>query len=260
MGYQIIKGAIASNGDRDDIPKNQSAITNQMSYSEGFPTITSDSKLIGGLPPRRRDINEVFYLITSNLFELQSGKYPTFNADVLPFLPNNGYPLNAILWSDAEQRFLRSTKADNASNFITNPETIGTDWQYLDYDKANVSLNNISDPSQSFKEMSVGWGMPDYSAGVVAHSMGYSTTNTFTAQFDGYIYISAYLWSNSSYYITINGIKVDEYKGEWGGETSQCFNFVGIVKRGDIIKTYYEDSNTNSQNKSVRFFPLKGAN
>ena len=102
--------------------------------------------------------------------------------------------------------------------------------------------------------------MPDYSAGVVAQSMGSSTTNTFTAQFDGYIYISAYVWSNTPYYITINGIKVDEFKGEWSGQSSQCFNFVGVVKRGDIIKTYYDNSNTNSQVKSVRFFPMKGAN
>ena len=31
--------------------------------------------------------------------------------------------------------------------------------------KANVALDNVS-PAQSFKDMSIGWGMPDYSAGV----------------------------------------------------------------------------------------------
>lgn len=137
MAYEIIKGAIAENGDKQDIPVLQDgSIANRMSFSLGFPQITSEDKDLGGLPPRRADINQAFYLLSNNLYEFQNGAFPTFNASALSYLPGGvGYPNGAILWCAAEGRFVRSTKADNADNFITTPTYIGTSWVFLD-DKA----------------------------------------------------------------------------------------------------------------------------
>lgn len=44
-----------------------------------------------------------------------------------------GYPENALLWyypdeNNVTAKWLRSTKANNTDNFITNPEVIGTSW------------------------------------------------------------------------------------------------------------------------------------
>lgn len=132
MAYEIIKGAIAANGDRQEIPSVQDALTpNRMSFALGFPQITSEDKDMGGLPPRRADLNEALYLTTNNLYEIQSGNFPTFNSSALAYLPNGGYPLGAILWCAAEGRFLISTVADNTDNFITTPTVIGTSWKFL---------------------------------------------------------------------------------------------------------------------------------
>lgn len=132
MAYEVIKGAIAASGDRQDIPAVQDALTpNRMSFALGFPQITSEDKDLGGLPPRRADLNEALYLTTNNLYEIQSGNFPTFNTSALAYLTNGGYPLGAILWSAAEGRFLISTVADNSDNFITTPTVIGTSWKFL---------------------------------------------------------------------------------------------------------------------------------
>ena len=133
MAYEVLKGAIAASGDKQDIPAVQDgAIANRMSFALGFPQITSEDKNLGGLPPRRADINQAFYLLSNNLYEFQNGAFPTFNTSALAYLPGGvGYPLNAILWCAAEGRFVRSTKADNADNFITTPTYIGNSWVFL---------------------------------------------------------------------------------------------------------------------------------
>ena len=133
MAYEIIKGAIAASGDKQDIPTVQDgSIANRMSFALGFPQITSEDKNSGGLPPRRADINQVFYLLSNNLYEFQNGAFPTFNSSALSYLPGGvGYPNGAILWCASEGRFVRSTKADNADNFITTPTYIGTSWVFL---------------------------------------------------------------------------------------------------------------------------------
>lgn len=133
MAYEVIKGAIAASGDKQDIPAVQDGtIANRMSFALGFPQITSEDKNLGGLPPRRADINQAFYLLSNNLYEFQNGAFPTFNTSALSYLPGGvGYPLNAILWCAAEGRFVRSTKADNADNFISTPTYIGTSWVFL---------------------------------------------------------------------------------------------------------------------------------
>ena len=133
MAYEVLKGAIAENGDKQDIPVLQDGlIANRMSYDLGFPAITSQDKDQGGLPPRRDDMNQALYLLSNNLYELQCGNFPTFNSSALSYLPGGtGYPSGAILWCSAEGRFVKSTKNDNADNFITTPTYIGTSWVFL---------------------------------------------------------------------------------------------------------------------------------
>lgn len=159
MAYEVLKGAIAASGDKQDIPSVQDgSIANRMSFALGFPAITSEDKNLGGLPPRRADINEAFYLLSNNLYEFQNGAFPTFNASALTYLPGGvGYPEGAILWCEAEGRFVRSTADDNADNFITTPTYIGTSWVFL-------NENEVSDDavglllSNSTTNITVGTG------------------------------------------------------------------------------------------------------
>lgn len=150
MAYEIIKGKVCSTGDKSDIPlltdaNNQGGI----SYDKGYGAITSEDKLLGGIPPDRDTLNEYFYLTSNNLFEFQNGNFPTFNANALQYMTNSGYPLNAILWCEAEERFVKSTVAANTDNFITTPTVIGTSWVFLNDDEVSdlstgLTLTNTS--------------------------------------------------------------------------------------------------------------------
>lgn len=126
MAWELIK-KWCSIGTKTAIPQSQDgAIANRASYDEGFPVVCSENKVSGGKPPRREDINQILYLTSANLTELQSGNYPTFNTDVSTFL--GGYPLDSVLWSSTEKCFVRSTKANNTDNFITTPSFLGNSW------------------------------------------------------------------------------------------------------------------------------------
>jgi len=129
MAWELIK-KWCSIGTKTALPQSQDgAIPNRASYDEGFPVVCSEDKVSGGKPPRREDINQILYLTSANLTELQSGNYPTFNADVSTFL--GGYPLDSVLWSSTEKCFVRSTKASNTDNFVTTPSFLGTSWVKL---------------------------------------------------------------------------------------------------------------------------------
>lgn len=138
MAYETLKGKIASNGDRQDIPVEQDEnLLNGISYDEGYASITSVQKSLGGLPANRSTLNQFFYITSSNLFEFQNGNFPTFNTNALQYMDGGGYPLNAILWCEAEERFVKSAIVENDDNFITNPTVIGSSWVFLNDDEVS---------------------------------------------------------------------------------------------------------------------------
>ena len=101
--------------------------------------------------------------------------------------------------------------------------------------KANVALDNVI-PTQSFKDMSIGWGMPDYNSAITLSTSQFP----YTVPMNGVIYQAA---TNCTLYV--NGAEAN-YNGTAGG--SSCF-----VSKGDIV---------TMADSFVRcyFYPLKGAN
>ena len=75
--------------------------------------------------------------------------------------------------------------------------------QAVDMSKADTSLSNTT-PSQSFKEMSVGWGMPDYSTGV-------AITSGWVAPYDCFGYCAGNNSDNVKAYVYVNGVEVFAY-------------------------------------------------
>lgn len=127
---QILSGAFAYNGQKNTIPD---APTGSFlaSIQEGFPPITMMPKKNGGQPPEGKDFNGILNLVSQFYFFTQNGGTYTFNQSVSDAI--GGYPENALLWyypdeNNVTAKWLRSTKANNTDNFITNPEVIGTSW------------------------------------------------------------------------------------------------------------------------------------
>lgn len=143
---QVISGAFAYEGEKNTIPDAPTG-SYLASVQEGFPPITMKPKSQGGLPPEGRDFNGVFNLMSQFYFYKQNGGMYTFDEDVSNAI--GGYPLNAMLWyfpASGTAKWLRSNKANNTDNFITNPEVIGTSW--IEENTA-ASLGNVGDIKES---------------------------------------------------------------------------------------------------------------
>lgn len=113
--------------------------------------------------------------------------------------------------------------------------------------KADKDFSNVTNPVQAFKDMSIGWNIPDYSAGIAI------TRSPFTAPSDGVINANGVTapniggWAN----LYINGkiICSQGHTSNWAERTSSEF----IIGKGDVL-TYSNITGT------LTFFPYKGAN
>lgn len=121
----------------------------------------------------------------------------------------------------------------------TSPIEIDINKVYEDLNlKANSDLSNVASVAQSFKEQSVGWGMPDYSAVVTCAS-------PFTAPSNGFISYN----NTGNANCKVNGNTV--YVG--GNDSSNEGNVTLYLSKNDII-VFNNDSGTPC------FVPCKGVN
>lgn len=110
--------------------------------------------------------------------------------------------------------------------------------------KANSDLSNVSSVSQTFKELSVRWGMPDYSAGVYVGDLPY------TAPCDGYVNTHI-VHNGGDVYLYVNGVEISIV----GGGALAGLDYLFPVSKGDVI--------TSSSTRAFYandFYPCKGVN
>ena len=117
----IIPKPFAYNGTRSVFGVNATG-TNKASFSQGFPTITSQSLPDGGVPPARTDFNALGYDTTSWLYYFQNGGVIRYDGNVA--LQIGGYPKGARLWVDTTSSGTIIVKAKqqttvNPSNVLT---------------------------------------------------------------------------------------------------------------------------------------------
>ena len=169
MAYEAIKVIAA---DAEDPNHNVNRVTdfdetplsNKICYRDGLPYMTATPKSLGGKGPRRVDLNGIFYLFSNNLFELQQGSYPTYNAAVVGTgkpLPS-GYPLGAVLWYPAGGYFVRSLVADNTESNLTDT----TKWAKITISAADLLQAVPTGSIQPYAGASIpaGWLLCDGSA------------------------------------------------------------------------------------------------
>lgn len=113
--------------------------------------------------------------------------------------------------------------------------------------KADINLSNaVANASVAAKETIVGWGTPDYSAGVA-----FSSGVDYQAPSDGFVIASGWtnLSTNSSFYL--NGTRIASFianTGAWLPGIVYC-----PVRKGDTINiTFTQGTYT------MNFYPLKG--
>lgn len=119
--------------------------------------------------------------------------------------------------------------------------------------RANLDLSNV-EASQSFKEKSVSWNIPDYSKQIEITLTSNGTT-TYTAPADGFIF-GKQISGTSEKTVTINGNKVFSHKTS-SGTLSNPFYY--IVAKGDVVVVDCTTISVTTNNYLI-FAPMKGAN
>lgn len=110
--------------------------------------------------------------------------------------------------------------------------------------KANGDLSNVASVSQTFKDLSVGWGMPDYSAGITVKATSY------TAPKAGIVLINCQHADHATNQVTINGVRLYSVSMTGSYANGTLPPFETPVSAGDVI--------TSNQN-ILKFYPYKGA-
>lgn len=119
--------------------------------------------------------------------------------------------------------------------------------------KADNDLSNVTAPTQAFKNMSVGWGIPDYSAGVTL-----SNNTSYTAIFDGFVVLVCSGSANQKSYpvkVTLNStvlMYVSIYG--WVGASGVGRELTFPVSKGDVIEL-----NTTATINKYSIYPFKGS-
>ena len=119
--------------------------------------------------------------------------------------------------------------------------------------KADTDLSNTT-PKQAFKDISIGWCMPEYSAGI---SKAWGVLHT--AETAGYVfaYIRGVSSGNSiSRYLSVNGSSLAFGGGEQQRSQASSSCFIPVNKND----TYQTFNLSDTPAKGVIFYPLKGAN
>lgn len=136
--YERIVQAFAVSGNKSTLPQTATG-TNNASYQEGFPPITSQPLADGGMPPVREDFNALGYASTSTLAYLQQGGLFTFDANISNLI--GGYPQGAVLNYIVDNKIYRliSLINDNTYDFNADESYIGQYWDYVTDNQSNGS-------------------------------------------------------------------------------------------------------------------------
>lgn len=229
--------SLVNSGDANVIPQSTPVGTGEASFDDGFPQITQIPIGAGGIAPDRKDFNGLFKILGDWLFYIQNGGVSTYsesfdyvagrvvsyNDNIYKCIQANGVSSTIVTPdSDTEywqriDNFVRSVNGVNADASGNVTITVGLE-------KADKDLSNVTSPSQAFKNMSIGWVMPDYSAKIQI------TASPFIAPSAGIVYLNTF--STASYdLITVNSINISKS----GGNNNNGNSTTIIVNAGDEI-------------------------
>lgn len=117
----------------DPMPESPTG-SNAASVLGGFPPVTMESELAGGLPPLGQDMNGLFFLLSSHTLYVECGQLYLYNSTLATAI--GGYAVGTVLgMSDGTGMWLNVTAGNT-----TNPDTGGAGWVPMaSYGYANVT-------------------------------------------------------------------------------------------------------------------------
>lgn len=122
--------------------------------------------------------------------------------------------------------------------------------------KADKDFSNVTAPVQAFKDMSIGWGMPDYSSAIDITSYFDSANKTYPAPSKGFFISSVRISQSTIMNVYINSITVSEVTTPAGGY--MCADACYPVNENDTLSFSIAITPSSIPAKHVYFVPCKG--
>lgn len=135
----IMKSPLCYEGDKRNIPADTPLGTNQLSYKQGFPPITSIDVDAGGIAPERLDFNAALNLLSTFIYYMQSGNQ---------FAWNNQLDYNTgafVLGSDNAVYFCIQANGATSPNTVQNPTNSTGYWVKVIDAQGVFNINIIAD-------------------------------------------------------------------------------------------------------------------
>lgn len=119
---------------------NTTATPGLASYDQGWPTVTMEPVVGGGIPPEGQDFNGIFFAITAHLYYLQSGQRWPYNSAVAAAI--GGYPVGAQVASTDGVTVWSSLVANNTDD----PDATGNiSWEpATNYGALGINVSNVN--------------------------------------------------------------------------------------------------------------------
>ena len=203
----------------------------------GLPNITGEFRLsqnTGGFESTNQTLSGVFYSNKTYSSSYQSASGSSGNVAFDASRSSSIYGNSTTVQPPATEMYLYFYVGSFTQTAIENTAGLNSE---LFNGKLDLDVGNAT---QNTKQTIVGWGMPDYSAGVSLSDI--TTSNPYTAPADGYLYCTVY---NCTAYVNGSIVAFSDF-------TANSVSTVIILSKNDVV--------TVSQNNLGRcnFYPCKG--
>lgn len=134
----IMQSPLCYEGDKRNIPADTPLGTNQLSYKQGFPPITSIDIDAGGIAPERQDMNAALNLLSIHTYFLQSGNKYKYS-DLLDYEIGS-----TVLGSDNSLYYCIQANGATTPNTVQDPTTSSGYWNLLITEDGKFNAENLS--------------------------------------------------------------------------------------------------------------------
>lgn len=254
---------LGNNADTSTLPDDAAATAGIASLQKLFQIINATPLEAGGIAPDREDVNALFKYLGDQIFYTQNGGVPSYNA-AYDYIAGRVVLYNGNLY--------KCIQANGASSTVVTPDSVsplGSDYwvqvaTLADFTNfADKDFSNVTAPVQAFKNMTIGWSMPDWSSVITITSHFTTANGSFTAPSNGYIQVLrvgdnyTYIYNKPNMAVTTTDNAFIHMDGS-DGDGVFVYAFVPISKGQTIYQT--SSGGFRPAAGRINFIPCKGAN
>jgi hypothetical protein len=157
----FIPEPFATAGSKAVIPDNSGA-AGRADWHLGFPPITMEAKVAGGIPPDGRDFNGVLYDLSTHVFYSQAGQPYTYSIDISDAI--GGYKLGSVIGSADNKTLWYNNTADNTAD----PDTNNSGWVSV-FTYGSIGITGLTGGTRTLSRLESRFGLIVLSGALVSN-------------------------------------------------------------------------------------------